>query len=145
MILVEVLALCGIVQIITTSYLLAPLRASLPTEHLKHLVSCTQCMGFWVGFIVYAVVAICSVFAPISSFSLPIADMVASSDVYVKPVLVLLFGGLVSVCSLFANHVIEFSHFCKLWYVGEVEKQINMNEMVKQANDISKELQEFSD
>jgi hypothetical protein len=46
------------------------------------------------------------------------------------PVLVLL-GGLISVCAILVNHMIEWMHFSKLWYVVEVEEKSTKNDSQK--------------
>ena len=122
MVLIEILALCGIAQIITASYLLAPLRATVPTAHLKYLVSCAQCTGFWVGFIVYAAVACCAIVAPETNFGFPLAEAVAGMHGCIRWGLVFLLGGLISICVILVNHVIETMHFCKMWFVFEIEE-----------------------
>ena len=55
---IEILALCGITQMMT-SFLFKPLRTSMPMKLWRHTVSSPLCMGFWVGFIAYAGVALC--------------------------------------------------------------------------------------
>ena len=120
---IEVLALCGITQIITASYLFAPVRANVPTKHLKYLMSCAQCMGFWVGSIFYATVALSTELLPSVAYVFPLAEAVAmNANVYVQWAMVLLFGALISISTVLVNHVIEVLHFGKMWFVTEIEK-----------------------
>lgn len=53
MIVFEIIALAGIVNVLTRSYLLQPVRESLPWEKIKYAAQCPQCTGVWVGAIYY--------------------------------------------------------------------------------------------
>ena len=74
---IEILALCGITQIMMTSYLFKSLRTNMPTKRLRHTVSSPLGMGFWVGFVAYAGVALCP---PYIEHSFPLAAEQAEID-----------------------------------------------------------------
>jgi len=115
---VEILALCGITQIITTSRLFAPLRNHIPTTQLKYMISCPQDMGFSVGFAAYAAVALSAALSPEISFAFPLAASVAATaNVYAQWGLVLLLGGLISICAVLVNHIIELLFYMKMWFI----------------------------
>ena len=44
-----VLALVGIVSIITRSYIMQTIREKAPGKKLRYMLNCPQCSGFWVG------------------------------------------------------------------------------------------------
>ena len=136
MFIVEILALCGVTQIITTSYLFASVRRYVPTDHLKYMLSCSQCMGFWIGFGAYVAVALYSLCCPDTDFIFPIAHAVAVTGFWIQCAFVVLLGGLISLCSILVNHVIEFLHFCKMWYVTAIEQDVfaAMNEDFEKKN-----------
>ncbi len=59
----EILALAGIVNILTRSYLLQTVRETLPWAHLRYAANCPQCTGVWVGAIYY-LIAVCPYNSP---------------------------------------------------------------------------------
>ena len=42
--------LAGVVNVLTRSYLLQPLRERVPFQKLRYMANCPQCTGIWVGF-----------------------------------------------------------------------------------------------
>ena len=115
---VEILALCGITQMMMTSYLFKPLRTNMPTKWWKHTVSSPLCMGFWVGFIVYGVVALCQLDI---EHSFPLAAAVATNThVYVQWTLAFLLGGLVDLCVVLFNRIIELLYHASVLLAVEV-------------------------
>jgi len=120
MFLVEILALCGIAQVLMTSFLFAPLRANMPTKALKYAVTKPQCTGFLVGFIAYATVALCG-FTPGTDHSFPMAAAVASvTNVYAQWTLAFVLGGLIAIGSVLLNHFMELIYFAKTWLVLDI-------------------------
>ena len=135
MFIIEILALCGVVQIITSSQLFASIRNKIPTASLKYMVTCSQCIGFWVGFCAYTVVVLCSAFGQVTDFIFPIAtNLAAISNLMLQLLFLVLLGGLISVSAILTNHVIEWFHFSKLWFVVEVERRSieNQHAMINQ-------------
>ena len=113
---IEIMALCGITQMIMNSYLFKPLN--MPTKWLRHTVSSPLCMGFWVGFIVYATVALCP---PDIEYSFPLAAVVATNThVYVQWTLAFLLGGLIGLCVVLCNRIIELLYHASVLLVVEV-------------------------
>jgi len=120
MFLVEILALCGITQVLMTSFLFAPLRANIPTKALKYVLTKPQCTGFLVGFITYAIVALCD-FTPGTVYAFPMAAAVASlTNVYAQWALAFVLGGLIGVSSALLNHLMELIYFAKTWLVLDI-------------------------
>ena len=145
MFIIEILALCGVVQIITSSHLFAPARDKMPTASLKYMVTCSQCIGFWVGFCAYSIVVLCSAFGLMTDFVFPIATGLASvSNLFVQLLFLILLGGLTSVSAILTNHTIEWLHFAKLWYVVEVERQSIENQAVMIDQQVSMNQQDNS-
>ena len=115
---IEILALCGVTQMIMTSFLFKPLRVSMPMKWWRHTVSSPLCMGFWVGFIAYAAVALCS---PGIEHSFPLAVAVATNPhVYVQWTLAVLLGGLVGLCVVLFNRIIELLYHASVLLAVEV-------------------------
>ena len=107
MFLVEILALCGIAHLIMDSCLFESLYKRMSLKWFKDLASSPQCLGFWVGFIAYAVVAL-SAAVPWIEISLPMVALVATcGNIYIQWTLVFLLGGLMSFCVLLSRRVIE--------------------------------------
>lgn len=53
MIFFEIIALVGIVNVLTRSYLLQAVRDEIPWQKAKYAANCPQCTGVWVGAIYY--------------------------------------------------------------------------------------------
>lgn len=70
--------LAGIVNVLTRSYLLGPLRERVPSQTLKYMANCPQCMGMWVGFLY-----VCLCLFPC----------------LLKPFSIFIWGGAVSLCA----------------------------------------------
>ena len=115
---VEILALCGVTQMVMTSYLFKPLRTSMPMKWWRHTVSSPLCMGFWVGFIAYGTVAL---YSPDIEHSFPLAAAVAmTTNVYVQWTLAFLLGGLVGLCVVLFNRIIELLYNASVLLAVEV-------------------------
>ena len=101
-----------------TSFLFKPLRASMPTKWLRHTVSSPLGMGFWVGFIAYAGVALCP---PDIEHSFPLAAAVATNThIYVQWTLAFFLGGLVGLCVVLFNRIIELLYNASVLLAVEV-------------------------
>ena len=75
-------------------------------------------MGFWVGFIVYGTVAFCP---PDIEHSFPLAAAVATNPhVYVQWTLAVLLGGLVGLCVVLFNRIIELLYHASVLLAVEV-------------------------
>lgn len=98
------LALVGIVSIITRSYIMEKIREKAPGKNLRYMLNCPQCSGFWVGlfFGLYFQLYIERVFA-FSSF-----------------VNVLLWGGLVSLLSSIIIPLTDYLSFAKTLLVNKL-------------------------
>ena len=115
---VEIMALCGITQIMMTSFLFKPLRTSMPMKWWRHTVSSPLCMGFWVGFIAYAAVVLCP---SDIEHSFPLVAAVAmNTNVYVQWALAFLLGGLIGLCVVLFNRIIELLYHASLLLAVEV-------------------------
>ena len=119
MFVVEILALCGITQMITSSYFCAPVRAHIPTRCLRFIIRNPLCMGFCLGSFAYATVALCA--SQVPTDSLPMATLVASAHGNAQGALVLLFGGLIGLCTVLVNQAIELTYYARVWLVQEIE------------------------
>jgi len=120
MFVVEILALCGIAQVLMTSVLFAPLRAHIPPKVLEYVVTSPHCIGFFVGFLTYATVALCG-FTPGTAYSFPMAAAVVSvTNVYAQWALAFVLGGLIGVGSVLLNHFIELVYYAKAWLMLDI-------------------------
>ena len=102
---IEIMALCGITQIIMTTFLSHPLRENNSTKRSRHTTSSPLCTGFWVGFIIYVAVALCP-----SDIELPfpLATAVATnSHVFVQWTLAFFLGGLIGLCVMLFTRIVE--------------------------------------
>ena len=102
---IEIMALCGITQIIMTTFLSHPLRENNSTKRPRHTTSRPLCTGFWVGFIIYIAVAICP---PDINLPFPLAAAVATnSHVFVQWTLAFFLGGLIGLCVVLSTRFVE--------------------------------------
>ncbi len=97
-----ILALVGIVSIITRSYILQILRDKAPTSQLRYMLNCPQCTGFWVG-IIYGVYAVLNHNKVVSDISL-----------------ILLLGGLVSLVASAIIPLLDYLSFAKTVLVNKI-------------------------
>ena len=102
-----VLALVGIVSIITRSYILQILRDKAPTSQLRYMLNCPQCTGFWVG-IIYGVYAVLNHNKVVSDISL-----------------ILLLGGLVSLVASAIIPLLDYLSFAKTVLVNKIANEAN--------------------
>ena len=137
---VEILALCGITQMITSSYFCAPLRAHIPTKCLRFIIRNPLCMGFCMGNFAYATVALCASQMPTDS--LPVATLVASTNGNAQWALVLLFGGLIGLCAVLVNQAIELMYYARVWLVQEIEARREKRILARRLFDDHKILEE---
>ena len=121
MIVVEILALCGITHVIMVSYHCSSVRAFIPTKSLRRMMKSSPCIGFWVGILAYAAVALCAHFTHEVACPLPIAALVATAQGFTQWALVLLLGGLIGFCAVLANHLIELMLYARIWLINEIE------------------------
>ena len=133
MFVVEILALCGITQMITTSYLCASLRANTPTKCLRFIIMNPLCMGFFVGIFTYTAIML---YVPQgTTCPLPIATLVATTKGDSQWALVLLCGGLMGLCAMLVNQFIELMHYAKVWLVQEIETRREKRILVRKIFD----------
>lgn len=90
----EIIALVGITNIITRSFLLQPVRDIIPWQKVKYAANCPQCSGFWVGLLYYIFVA---------------SDYCAHN--YLANAI--LWGAMISLTSSFAVAVLDYLSFAK--------------------------------
>jgi hypothetical protein len=119
---VEILSLCGVCQMLTASALAPPLHALIPAKFRQYTVKSLRGMGFWVGFAVYALVALCATVAPNTVFLFPLAEIVANSGGCVRWIWVFVLAGLISICVIVVNHTLEILYYSKMWFVCEIER-----------------------
>jgi hypothetical protein len=47
----DIITIMGITMIITQSYIFRGVRMSITNKHLKKLINCCMCVGFWIGIV----------------------------------------------------------------------------------------------
>ena len=97
-----ILALSGIVSIITRSYIMTKIREKAPTAPLRYMLNCPQCTGFWIG-VIYGVYAILNKSTTISNIAF-----------------VILVGGLVSLVSSTIIPLLDYLSFAKTVLVNKI-------------------------
>ena len=118
------LGLTGFTLIIVRGSVFHGLREWLSAKRpqdIGYLFTCSQCMGFWVGILAYAAVALCAHFTHEVACPLPIAALVATAQGFTQWALVLLLGGLIGLCAVLANHLIELMLYARIWLINEIE------------------------
>ena len=94
MVIFEIIALAGVVNILTRSYLLQPIRDSIPWQKVKYAANCPQCTGVWVGAIYY-LIGVCPYNSPRMLLD------------------ICLWAGIVSLCASFITAVLDYISFAK--------------------------------
>lgn len=94
MIFFEIVALVGIVNVLTRSYLLQAVRDEIPWQKAKYAANCPQCTGVWVGAIYYLLVV-----CPYNSPRMLID--------------VCLWAGMISLMSSFVVSLLDYISFAK--------------------------------
>ena len=122
MMLIEILMLCGTAQMVVISHSFAPLRAIVSAKFGKCMIVNAQCAGFWAGIITYSTVACCAIVAPETNFGFPLAEIVAGMHGCIRWGLVFLLGGLISLCIILVNQVVEILGDYQCWLVCEIER-----------------------
>ena len=100
-----ILALVGMVGIITRSYLLQVIRDKAPTSSLRYMLNCPQCTGFWVG-VIYGIFMVLNHNKVLSDISL-----------------VLLMGGLVSLGASAIVPLLDYLSFAKTVLVNKIANE----------------------
>ena len=90
----EIIALVGVTNIITRSFLLQPVRDMIPWQKVKYAANCPQCSGFWVGLLYYVCI---------------LSDYNAHN--YLAEAV--LWGAIVSLASSFVVAVLDYLSFAK--------------------------------
>ena len=98
------LALVGIVSIITRSYIMSKIREKAPGKNLRYMLNCPQCSGFWVGLF----------------FGLYYQLYVERLFTFSAFVNVLLWGGLVSLLSSIIIPLTDYLSFAKTLLVNKI-------------------------
>ena len=98
----KILALVGIVNILTRSFIFQPLREKLPPGQIRYFSECPQCIGFWVGF-----------------FGSPLVHLVSTSWDVGMLVNAVLVGGLVSVVSSCVIHTLDVIPFTRSYLIAK--------------------------
>ena len=97
--------LVGVVSIITRSYIMQPIREKAPGRKLRYMLNCPQCSGFWVG-LFYGVYDV--------FYTRFYADVLSTI------LIVLLWGGLVSLASSVVIPLMDYVSFAKTDLVNKI-------------------------
>jgi hypothetical protein len=109
-----IFGLVGIVYIITRSYLLQNVKASIPIASIRYALNCAQCTGFWVGFLFYLITTPDLVYTLQDSYYNPTLLETISPSTIISP---FIYGGLISVLSSITINVLELIAFSKDWLI----------------------------
>jgi hypothetical protein len=120
MVCIEILALCGIAQMLTDSWLGMLLRALIPTKFHRYTIADIQVIGFWLGLTAYTAVALCAG-VPETAFPFPPAEIVAETSDCVQWIWVLSLAGLISISTILVDQFVDWLYHCKKWFRSDLD------------------------